>query len=235
MGDDCRAMRLRDASGISVLTRRGDFGLDGGSTPAGNRDLSMEPAPDPITSRIAAGQIVGYISNGGTQRYLLEAESTTGFTAWKMADGTILVSEAMQVSLAASASVKFWPCAGYQDTTPAGRIISFDCHGNDATQLDVRGLTGLAYLDCSFNRLRELPLDGLAELEALDVDNNQLANLNVRGLQALRVLNCAHNRLRSLDVSGLTGLQILDCSDNPMFAFRHDGCTSLRDVKVRPA
>ena len=191
----------------------------------------MEPVPDPITSRIAAGQIVGYISNGGTQRYLLEAESTTGFTCWRTPNGTTLISEAMQVSLAASESIEFWPCAGYQDTTPAGRIISFDCHGNGATHLDVRGLAGLEYLDASFNVLRELPLDGLTDLEALDVDNNHLAELNVRGLQALRVLNCAHNRLRSLDVSGLAGLQILDCSDNPMLAFRHDGCTSLRDVK----
>ena len=191
----------------------------------------MEPAPDPIASRIVAGQPVGFIFNDGTQRYLLEAESSTGFVAWKMADGTILISEAMQVSLAASASVEFWPCAGYQDTTPDGFIISFDCHGCAVTQLDVRGLTGLEYLDCSFNALRELPLDGLTDLESLNANNNQLTGLYVRGLQALRVLNCAHNRLRRLDLSGLAGLQILDCSDNPILAFHHDGCTSLQDVK----
>lgn len=191
----------------------------------------MEPAPDPIASRIAAGQPVGYISNEGTQRYLLEAESTTGFTAWKMADGTILISEAMQVSLVASASIEFWPCAGYQDTTPDGRILSFDCHGIGVTQLDVRGLMGLEYLDCSFNAIRELPLDGLMGLESLNANYNQLTGLNVRGMRALRILNCAHNRLRSLDISGLAGLQILDCADNPILAFRHDGCTSLQDVK----
>jgi len=191
----------------------------------------MEPVPDPIASRMAAGQIVGFISNGGAQRYLLEAESTTGFVAWKMADGTILISEAMQVSLAASASIAFWPCAGFQDTTPAGRILSFDCHGNAVTNLDVRGLTGLEYLDCSFNQLRELSLDGLTDLEALDVDNNRLVNLEVRGLPALRVLNCAGNRLRRLAVTGLCQLQILDFTHNPIVAFGHDGCTLLQDIK----
>jgi Leucine-rich repeat (LRR) protein len=190
----------------------------------------MESIPSP-TPPTAVRQGIGIISNAGTQRYLLEAESTTGFVAWKIADGTILISEAMQVSLAASESIEFWPCVGYQDTSRAGRIMSFDCHGNAVTNLDVRGLTGLEYLDCCFNQLRELTLDGLTKLEALDVDNNQLANLNVRGLQALRVLNCAHNRLRNFDVSGLASLRILDCSDNPIQVFRHDGCTSLQDVK----
>ena len=192
----------------------------------------MEHVPDPISSPIPAGQAIGCLANDGVQRYMLEAESTTGFVAWKMADGTTLISDAMQVSLAASESILFWACAGYQDTTPAGRIISFDCHGNRLTSLDVRGLTDLQYLDCSFNELRELPLDGLTELEALDVDDNHLACLDVRGLLALRVLNCAGNRLRSLDLSGLGGLQILDCSDNPGIAVRTQGCTGLRDSKM---
>jgi hypothetical protein len=189
----------------------------------------MEQVPIPSPAAFSPG--IGCFSNDGAQRYLLEAESTTGFVAWKTADGTTLISEAMQVSLAASLSIRFWPCAGYEDTTPAGRILSFDCHGNALTYLDVRGLTGMQYLDASFNQLRELPLDDLTALEALDADNNQLTSLMVRRLQALRVLNCAHNRLRSLDVSGLAGLQIIDCSDNPILAFRHDGCTSLQDVK----
>jgi hypothetical protein len=191
---------------------------------------SMESIPDPA-SQPMAGQIIGFLSNGGAQRYLLEAESTTGFVAWKLADGTMLVSDSLQVSLVASPSLTFWPCAGYQDTTPVGSIISFDCHGNTITRLDVRGLAGLQYLDVSFNNLQELPLDGLTDLESLNAANNQLTGLNVRGLQALRVLNCAHNWLRSLDLSGLAALQILDCSANPMLAFRDGGCISLQDVK----
>lgn len=192
----------------------------------------MESIPDPTALQPIAGQPFGYLSNGGAQRYLLEAESTTGFMAWKLADGTTLVSDALQVSLVASPSLTFWPCAGYMDTTPAGKILSFDCHGNELTHLDVRGLAGLEYLDCSFNRLRELPLDGLTELEALDTDNNRLADLDVRGLPALRVLNCAGNKLRRLDVSGLAGLQILDCSNNPLVSLVRMGCTSLQDVRA---
>ena len=189
----------------------------------------MEPAPTP--SCATAGQACGYVANNGVKRYLLEAESTTGFVAWKAADGTVLINAAMEVSLPAQESFSFWPCVGYQDTTPAGRIISFDCHGNALTHLDVRNLAGLEYLDGSFNQLQELPLDGLTELECLDVDNNQLVNLDVCGLGALRVLNCAGNRLRSLDLSGLNNLQILDCSDNQITALRLDGCKLLPDVK----
>ena len=175
---------------------------------------------------------IGYLSNGGAQRYLLEAESTTGFVAFKTADGTTLVSNAMQVSIIASRSISFWPCAGYEDTTPAGQIISFDCHGNALTHLEVRGLTGLEYLDCSFNHLNELLLDGLTELQGLDADNNQLTSLDVHGLDALRVLNCAGNRLKTLDLSGLDGLQVLDCSNNHLISLKLDGSTTLQDAKT---
>jgi len=185
----------------------------------------MEPAPNTV-----AGQMIGTLANDGINRYLLEAESTTGFVAWKTADGTTVISQSMEVSLAPTPSLSFWPCAGYQDTTPAGRIISFDCHGNALTHLDVRGLAGLQYLDGSFNRLRELPLDGLTDLECLDVDSNQLVNLDCRGLYALRVLSCAGNQLRMLDLSGLADLQILDYSGNPITTLRVQGCQALPDV-----
>jgi hypothetical protein len=173
----------------------------------------------------------GYVSNGGSQRYDLEAESSTGFVAFQLADGTTLVSAAQQVFIAASPFLHFWSCAGYEDPTPDGRIISFDCHGVGLTALDVTALTGLEYLDCSFNKLNELPLAGLTELEGLDADNNQLTSLEVRDLHALRVLNCAGNRLTKLDLSGLDLLQILDCSDNPLACVNVNGCTSLQDLK----
>jgi hypothetical protein len=73
---------------------------------------------------------VGFLSNGGAGGYLIEAESTTGFIAWKTANGTTLVSEAKQVSHKATPSLIFWSCAGYQDTNPAGHITALDCHGN---------------------------------------------------------------------------------------------------------
>ena len=189
----------------------------------------MEPAPNTM-----AGQMIGTLSNDGIKRYLLEAESTTGFVAWKTADGTTLVSQSMEVSLAPTPSLSFWPCAGYQDTTPAGQIISFDCHGNALTHLDVRGLTGLQYLDASFNQLWELPLDGLTNLECLDADSNQLVNLDCRGLGALRVLSCAGNQLRMLNLSGLADLQILDYSGNPITTLRVQGCRSLPEVTGSP-
>jgi hypothetical protein len=122
---------------------------------------------------------------------------------------------------------------GDTDTTPAGRIIDFDCHGNALTHLDVRGLAGLEYLDCCFNNLTEFPLDGLTELQALDANNNKLTSLNVCDLKALRVLNCAPNRIAKLDLAGLTALQILDCSENWLTEFNSDGCASLREVRNR--
>jgi Leucine-rich repeat (LRR) protein len=168
---------------------------------------------DPVSE--SRPPISGFLSNGGVKRYLLEAESTTGFVAWKTADGTVLINPATEVSLPASPNLTFWPCADFKDTTPAGRITFLDCHGNDLTRLDVRALNGLEYLDCSFNSLTQLVLDGLTELQGLDVDNNALTSLNVRCLQALRVLNCANNRLTALNIAGLN-LQVLDYSGNPM-------------------
>lgn len=162
------------------------------------------------TPPIPGGEPIGFVSNGGSGRYSLEAESTTGFVAWKLADGTTLVSEAAQVSLAASEYVRFWACAGYEDTTPTGRIVYFDCHGNGLGRVDVRALTGLKYLDCSFNKLTELPLDGLAELEALDACNNQLERLDVHHLHQIRILKCANNKLSELDLTGLIVLQFTD-------------------------
>ncbi len=174
---------------------------------------------------------IGFIVHGGSQRYLLEARSTTGFVAWRLGDGTILVSMAEQVSIAASPMLSFWACAGYQDTTPAGRILSFDCHDNGLVLVDVRKLTGLEYLDCSCNKLRELSLEGLTHLQALDADRNQLTHLEVRHLRSLRVLHCAHNKLNMLDVSGLGALQVLDCSHNPLQSLNIDGCGALKDCR----
>jgi len=158
----------------------------------------MDTSPDDPTPPAPLGAAIGCVSNAGAQRFLLEAESTTGYVAWRTADGTTLISNAQQVSIAATPYLIFWACAGYEDTTPDGRIVSFDCHDNALTRLDVQALTGLEYLDCSFNQLRDLALAGLLELQGLDADNNQLATLDVRGLPALRVLNCACNRSKLL-------------------------------------
>lgn len=180
---------------------------------------------------VCPGPAVGYASNEGLQRYLLEAESTTGFVAWKLADGTTLVSPAPEVSLTASTSVSFWACTSYTDTTPDGKIISLDCHANSLTRLDVRALASLKLLDCCYNHLTELDVTALPDLQVLDVDNNLLTELNVRQLDALRILNCAGNRLTKLDLSGLTALQILDCSENQIDSLKLDGCSALQDCK----
>jgi hypothetical protein len=192
----------------------------------------MEHAPKNPSNPILQNNLIGYLSNGGVQRYLLEAESTTGFVAFKIADGTTLVNIAKQISIVACPSISFWSCAGYEDTTLDGQIIDFDCHGNSLTHLDITGLTGLRYLDCGYHKLTELPLDGLAELQSVDADNNQLTTLDVRHLTALRVLNCAGNRLTKLDLSGLEALQILDCSNNQLVTLKLDGCTAIQDLKT---
>jgi len=69
---------------------------------------------------------IGYLSNGGTQRYLIEAESTTGFIAWKLADGTVLISTAKEISIKPSPFLSFWPCAGQTDSAQDGEITFFD-------------------------------------------------------------------------------------------------------------
>lgn len=177
---------------------------------------------DSLPISIRPDSPTGCLSNGGGQRYLLEAESTTGFVAWRLAAGTTLVSEAKQLSIRPSKSVAFWSCAGYTDTTPAGHITSFDCHGNGLTKLSVTALTGLQYLDCCYNKLTELDLSGLTDLQALDADHNRLTFLTVHHLRALRVLKCSHNRLQQLDVSGLAALQVLDCTHNPLTDIPHN-------------
>ena len=174
---------------------------------------------------------IGFASNGGTKRYLIEAESTTGFVAWRLDDGTILVNPAETVDLPASPSLAFWPCAGYQDTTPSGDIISLDCHANQLARLDVRRLKALRFLDCCYNRLTELDLTGLTDLEVLDADNNQLTALDVRHLSALRILNCASNRLTKLDLSCLASLEVLDCSNNQIPILKLNDFAPIRDFK----
>jgi Leucine-rich repeat (LRR) protein len=187
----------------------------------------------PIKTAEPAGCVCakGCVANDGVERYLLEANSTTGYVAWKTAEGTILVSEAAQMSIRTGPSIEFWSCAGYQDTTPAGNITAFDCHGCGISRVDVTRLASLEYLDCSFNRLTKLKLAGLRELQVLDVEGNQLKALGVGDLQALRVLNCSANRLTKLDLSGLSALQVADCSNNPLKAVNRQGCMMLEDFR----
>jgi hypothetical protein len=159
---------------------------------------------------------IGYLSNGGTQRHLIEAESTTGFTAWKLTDGTVLICAAQEISIQPSPFITFWSCASQTDPTPAGEITLLDCHDNGLTVVDVRGLTTLKLLDCCHNRLTELDVSPLAGLEVLTVDHNQLTTLDVRNLKFLRVLNCSSNRIEQLDLAGLPNLQVSDTSKNPL-------------------
>jgi len=173
------------------------------------------------------GAPAGFASNGGGKRYLIEVESTTGFVAWRLDDGTTLINQAENVDLPASRSLTFWPCVGCEDATPAGDIISLDCHANGLLDLDIRRLKALRYLDCCYNRLVALDVGELTELEVLDADNNQLTGLDVRSLRALRVLNCANNRLTRLDLSGLSELRILDGSGNPLGSVNTEGCLLL--------
>lgn len=182
-------------------------------------------------SLVGSDHAVGRLFSDGVERYLLEAGSTSGYTAWKMADGTILISEAMQVSIPAGPSVNFWACAGYQDTTPSGYIKTFDCHGCGLTRVDVTELISLEYLDCSFNRLTELNLAGLRALQGLDVEGNQLERLVVRDLPSLRMINCASNWLTELDLTGLSALRVVDCSKNQITHVRRQGCPFLGDLK----
>lgn len=191
----------------------------------------METRPNNCAPTAISGAPIGYASNGGVRRYLIEAESTTGFVAFKTADQTTLVSNAEQVSIACTPALAFWACASYTDPTPSGHITSLDIHGNSLLRLDIKPLTALKYLDCSYNQLTELSVDGLTELQALEANNNRLDRLDVRSLKTLRVLNCANNRLTELNLSGLDALQILDCSGNPLARLNLDGCTAMQDVK----
>lgn len=157
---------------------------------------------------------VGSLSNGGRRRYLIEAVSTTDFTAWQLDDGTTLISKTLNISLPPSPRMFFWSCAAFNNTTPAGDIIALDCHDNGLTNLDVTSLQGLKFLDCSFNCLTVLELTGLPELVALNADNNQLTQLNIGNLRSLRVLNCANNQIESLDTEVLDRLEVKDISGN---------------------
>jgi Leucine-rich repeat (LRR) protein len=187
----------------------------------------MKSSPNSIPSSTPSRAVIGLLSNDGTRRYLIEAESSTGFIAWKLADGTTLISNSMQVSLPAGPVVSFWACAAYTDSTPDGRITALDCHGCELTRLEICSLKGLESLDCSFNSLAELFLGELPELQVLDASNNHLTDLDVRGLGALRVLDCSSNQLIQLDVSGLSALQILDYSKNPGIKIKTGGCPLL--------
>lgn len=68
----------------------------------------MEHDPNNPANPVLSNHPIGYLSNGGVQRYLLEAESTTGFVAFKVANGTTLVSDTMQVSIASCCCNNGW-------------------------------------------------------------------------------------------------------------------------------
>jgi hypothetical protein len=71
----------------------------------------------PLNPSTPATPGVGCLSNGGTSRYLLKAESTTGVVAWKLADGTILISQAMEISIKETSGLTFWSCASFTNTS----------------------------------------------------------------------------------------------------------------------
>lgn len=161
----------------------------------------------------------GFVSNDGAEPYQLEAESTTRFVAWKLAEGEIVVSSATLMEIRPTQFVQFWSCAGFMDTTPAGDILLFDCHGCGITRLEVRALTKLEFLDASFNRLTEVQVRGMPELQGLDVEGNQIETLDLRDLPRLAVFKCASNRLKSLDVSHLH-LKVFEHDGNPLVSLK---------------
>lgn len=171
------------------------------------------------------------LANRGQDRYLLEVQSTTGYVAWQTAEGARLVSQAEQVSIARSRLVRFWPCAGFKDTSYAGQIISVDCHGNSLIMLDVSALTDLQYLDCSYNRLDDLDLCNNRQLQAINAEHNRLEELAVKHLSGLRLLNCSQNRLRELDLEGLKSLEVLDVQGNPLHRLGRSTVGKLKTIR----
>ncbi len=77
-----------------------------------------------------------------------------------------------------------------------GDITSFECPGNDITELSFSDPTLLKYIECQNNEIKSLDLSGARALTQLYCQNNALTSLNLDGCNSLMRVNCYSNQLK---------------------------------------
>lgn len=79
-----------------------------------------------------------------------------------------------------------------------GDITSFECPGNDITELNFSDPSLLTYIECQDNRIETLNLKGARALKQLYCQNNALTSLNVYDCVSLMRVNCYSNQLKGM-------------------------------------
>lgn len=144
---------------------------------------------------LTAGRILNLGELTGFEKAVVKeiyAGLGSGGTATENADGTVTLSDADLMALAAMTTLEL----------PSGGVTSLPGLGY---------CTGLTTLKCGFNELTELNLSGLTQLTTLWCQRNQLTTLDVSGLTQLTELWCFSNNLTALDITQLSGLSTLYC------------------------
>jgi hypothetical protein len=86
--------------------------------------------------------------------------------------------------------------------------------GNELTELDVSGLTGLGYVGCADNNITSLDVSGCINLTMIDAGRNQLDSLDLSDNTALISLYIWDNKFTSFDASHLNNLAIFQAHFN---------------------
>jgi Leucine-rich repeat (LRR) protein len=147
-------------------------------------------------------------------------------------NGEIEVDEALKVNWLLIDNSNIFDFSGIEKFL---NLTVFKCSNNQATTLNISGLSNLISLTCINNKLTQLIASNCTKLNELNIDNNPLSSLDISGcssfgtlnyfgtsLKELNVtgcinlftLNIQNNLLTSLDVSTLSSLINFDCSNN---------------------
>jgi Leucine-rich repeat (LRR) protein len=128
-------------------------------------------------------------------------------------------------------------CSGNQltniDVSKNVTLVTFLCSSNQLTTLDVSQNIALTILNCESNQLVNLDVFNNTALTYLDCSNNQdLTTLDIskNNNVSLLTLNCYNNKLTALDVSKNTALTNLNCSSSQLTALDVSKNTALTNL-----
>ncbi len=93
-------------------------------------------------------------------------------------------------------------------------LVSFNCCGNQLTQLNLDNCQELKELNCNDNKIQKLSLSKTYALYYFECARNEIAELDLKDCKKLYILWCEYNKLSKLDVRNQSELSWLIANNN---------------------
>ncbi len=130
--------------------------------------------------------------------------------------------------------IESFQCTGQQltnvDLSNCPNITTINCQFNELTKLDLSSCPKLTRLDLRDNKISSIVISNNQKLEWLDLNNNNLTNFTLNNQEELVTLRLDNNLLTNINISNNPKLPKFSFANNPVVSVDASNCDSLEIV-----